>query len=260
MSYLIIRGYKVKTTDLVDIENILRKIKSKVLARAEREYKKLLVLEVESLYDDIALNKVQRPNNISVFDMAVNSLNSRIKNASIKQLAIEYNFNLSVHIFIIEDATYIKVNSNNFIYANDFNSVKEISSYYLTDVEALDKNNVKTIQWNEIMQMYENNAPLGVTLLNGNDVCNTKTEVSKLKFSSVSERIERQARHEMITRLINMYADYKQIPATKLMEYTEEALIRLDNEDIKEEYSGIRSELKKLILPIDVAALQAVNN
>lgn len=257
MSYLIIRGYKVKTTDLVDIENILRKIKSKVLAMAEREYKKLLVTEIENLYDDIALNKVQRPNNASIFDTAVNTLNSRIKNASIRQLAIEYNFNLSVHIFMTVDTTYIKVNSSNFIYANDF---KEISSYYLTDVEALDRNNAKTRQWNDIMQMYENNAPLGVTLISGNEICNTRAEVSKLKFSTINERIERQARHEMTTRLINMYADYKQIPSIKLMEYTEAALMRLDSEDVKEEYAGIRSELKKLILPIDMEVLQAVNN
>lgn len=260
MSYIIIRGYKTKAKDLIEIENILRKIRSKVLARAEREYKKLLALETENLYDDIALNKIQRPNNISIFEMAVNTLNNRIKNASIKQLMIEYNFNLSVHIFMDGETTYIKVNSNNFIYANDFKSVGEISPYYLTDIEALDKNNLKTKQWNEIMQIYENNAPLGVTLINGNDVCNTKTEVSKLKFSSLNERIERQARHEMTTRLINMYADYKQIPATKLMEYTDEALMRLDNEAVKEEYAGIRSELKKLILPIDINVLQAVNS
>lgn len=248
---IIVRGYRCKSTDLKYIEKIISKIRTDIIKVAKEEYKKLLVTEIERLFDDISLNKVNRPQDNSIFNIAKLTLDEKIKNISIRNTPVEYNFNLSIHILLDEKYTYFKINSNNFIYTDIFNKFSELEEYILTSTEAIDISNIKTKNWNELMKNYsESNHPFGVTIINGFFDFEDITPDS-LSFTEPKYRVESLATKEMLTRIVNMYGCGNQIPPTRLMDYIEDGINRIEkSNEIIDELEIIKKELSKIIQPI----------
>lgn len=249
---IVIRGYVLKSNDIIKIETILRDLRNKCKKKMKKEYTNLLREEIENLFDDISLNKMPRPDG-NIFEIAKQILDDKIKNASLKQLPVEYNFNISVNILIDSDnITYFKVNSNNFIYDDAFKSIGDLNEYSLDMNESVSADNSKTIVWNRLMNFYSSNdnAPLSVNLIAGFE--DVDVDMEKLSFTEPKKRAKTLARQEMTTRLINMYANGGQIPPHKLMTYIDMALSRLSyNQTIIDEMDNIYKELVKILQPIE---------
>lgn len=255
MAQLVIRGYKTTIKDFSKMEQLLKEVREKIMIRARTEYICLLSKEVATIFDDVALNKTNRPD--SIFEAAKQVLNARVQNASIKQLPIEYNFNVSVHIFYAENGFILKVNCNNFIYEDVFKEFPEFEDYTVTaaEINENNKSDTKVFEWQKIMEEYSKHSPFGVTLLNGIDEFND-VDVNEITFIDTETRIDELARREVMTRFINRYADFKQIPPNKLMEYVDEAMVRMEQPESYAEYETIVKELSKIITPITVELIK----
>lgn len=248
MSQTVLRGYKVSVDGIYELEQLLRNIKDKLMEKAKEECRILLTREIESLFDSISLNKIQRPQ--SIYMTACEILSKRIQNASFKQLPIEYNYNISINILTNEDCIFAKVNSNNFIFKEVFDSVPEFEEYSLTDIDILHSSDTKAKRWTELMNEYKEFQPISISLLTGREDFLNDIAPDELVFDTPENRVEVLTRQEMTTRLINMYANHEQIPPHKLTEYIEQALCRLDNAEIASDIYDIRNQLKMIIKPI----------
>lgn len=253
MSYKVLKGYKANISNVVEIEKLLRDLKEKLLARAKEECLLLLAREIESLHDDIAMNKVQRPQ--SIYQAALETLDMKIKNASLKQLPIEYNLNISVNILMNEDFVFFKVNSNNFIYDEAFKKFPVLEEYCVSDIDIMYNNDTKSKRWTDLIKNYEEFQPMGITLISGREDFYSDIQLSDLQFIKASNRLEIHTRREITTRLVNMYSGGGQINPIKLMEYIDMSLLRLESEEVMEEYNEIRKGLKPLIIEIDVNSI-----
>lgn len=254
MSFTVLRGYKTSITNLTELEPILRKTKEALFEKAKNECKSLLAHEVESIFDNVSLNKIERPQ--SIIEMAKLNLSTAIKEASLRQLPIQYNFNISVNILLNQDFTFLKVNSTNFIFEDVFNNIPELEEYSLTDNEILYSSDTKSKRWTKLMKEYEDFTPLGINLLTGREDYLTDISLEELMFLEPADRIETLARREMTSRLLNMYANFKEIPPIKLMEYTDQALFRLETPEVQEELVEIKRTLKAIIQPITIELIR----
>lgn len=212
---MIFMGYKLKGQDITTIEIRLREIKKAVNKRANSEYKKLLTQEIQTLVDHIALNEIQRPDNISLFDLAQNELNNKIAFASAKNLPIEYNLETSVHILFYKGDTYIKFNAGNNIYKKDLAGLHDIEEF------PCEANGESEKVWSEIMKQYTDGfTPMGIRLFDGTQ----PIKPEHLKFESPAKRAKAIARHRLTNRYLSMYTGGQQIPNYKVMDYIDLAL------------------------------------
>lgn len=248
MSQIVLRGYKTSITNIKTLEELFRQLREKLMERAREECRHLLEQEIENLYDDISLDKTQRPD--SIFTVAQNILKERIVQASLKQLPIEYNMNISANVLINEDFTFIKINSSNFIFKEVFDNFSELEEYSISDNDILYNSDTKSKRWQDIIKEYEDFSPMCISLLTGREDFHNGIKVEELSFSDVKSRLDILTRREMTSRLLNMYANYGQIPPLKLMEYMDNALLRLEHPDVFEEMSDIQMKIKPFITEI----------
>lgn len=249
MSYKVLKGYKANISNITEVEQLLRDLREKLMSRAKEECLHLLAREIESVHDDVALNKIQRPQ--SIYHTALDTLINKIKHASLQQLPIEYNLCISVNILMNEDFVFFKVNCNNFIYGEVFKQFPVLEEYCVSDIDIMYNNDTKSKRWTELIKNYDEFQPMGATLISGREDFFSDFQLSDLQFIKASERLEILTRREITTRLVNMYSGGDQINPNKLMEYIDLSLLRLDTDEVTEEYNEIRKALKPLVIDID---------
>lgn len=259
MSYKVLKGYKANISNITEVEKLLRDLRERLFERAKEECLYLLAREIESINDDVAMDKMKRPQ--SIYQMALEMLSIKIKNASLKQLPIEYNLNINVNILMNEDFVFFKVNSNNFIYDEVFKKFSMLEEYCVSDIDIMYSSDTKSKRWAELIKNYEEFQPMGITLISGREDFFKDIQLSDLQFIKASERLEVLTRREITTRLLNMYSSCSQINPNnqinpiKLMEYLDLSLLRLDSNEVMEEYNEIRKGLKPLIIEIDINSI-----
>lgn len=213
---MVINGYKLKTTDIAEIMTEMEKIKRQLKKITDREYHKLLSEEITYLVDRISLNDIQRDNNITIFDGAIQNVAERIARAEAINTESKYNFRVFAHIMPEGDSSYIKVICPN---SELLKAFKGLNDYSLSEIECEDPKNAKTILWNKLHKQYSQTEPMVISLTQ-----QAEPDKEKLHFQSVQERAEKEARNIIIMRLLSEISGGKEIPPIRLMNYFDEAL------------------------------------
>ena len=206
---MVIIGYRMPTTDIQEIDMSLMKIQHKIQRIAEREYGKLLGEEIAFLCDNIALNVLQRRNDISIYDFAKQQLDRQIRVAGGLGTETKYNFQVYAHLIAEGEFTYIDVLCNNPVFLSAF---KTLEPYGLTEDECSDSHNAKTILWKRLHKAYEKRQPLSVNL--SPDIERLDVSVS---YPKVGDRCQSLARHYVTNVYLNQISGGEQIPPYMLM-------------------------------------------
>ena len=235
---LLFNAYKLESQEVEHIEVVLNEMRVKVKKRATREYIELLAKEVQSLVDDIALNMINRPNNVSLFSAAQDILNSKIAFASSRNLPTKYNFEVSVHVMFYEGNTYFKLNAANDLYSKEIGRINGLICFHCKEGSDFQQT------WLKIAERYSDGTnPLGVNL-------SARFEAVKpeqLKFDSPKKRAKLRARYQYTNRCLSMLACGKEIPNYKLMEYLDEALEKLSDDSSLSYLNNAEKELRSIL-------------
>lgn len=252
---LVIEGYKLEGQDVNAIEMILQDMKNKIDQEAKRKYRELLAREIETILDDIVLNVIPRPENITIYDLAVNELNQRIAYASGVQNITPYNFNVSCHILFKDGNTYFKINSENHLYTKRFKSINGLTDFSL-EVSGIEGKSKREEEWESLMTMYSKGvSPLGVQLYPDGPM-EVKDEL--LKFRSPKERADERARYTLTSRYLSMFSCEREIPNFRLMQRMDEALNALDSDISKEEIITMRTNLMQSLPNITLTLVKSL--
>ena len=238
---MLINGYKLNTTSMVELEEELREIRRKLKTLADRQYNRLLGQEIAFLVDQITLGNLNRDPKITVFDGAVGNLRHQMNNAAMRSIASPHNFHVFAHI-LVDDAIYLKVISPNPAFLAAFKKYEDVS---VSDTEAKDEKNAKTKLWDRLRKKYADNDPCVVDLT-------PKPELDTIKYPTLIERVEKEARNSVIMHLLSQYSGGEQIPQFRLMDYMNRALEALtSNEDVQREYREKIAQLEQLLVDLE---------
>lgn len=233
---MVIYGYRINSTDINEIMSSLDKVRGKIARITEREYNRLLSEEITFLVDKVSLNEIQRANDISIYDGAVQNVNERVNRDETLNSNTPYNFRIFVHVLTEGEYTYLKVNCQNNILIKAFDGLED---YSLNEIECEDQHNAKTILWQKLHKKYKNVEPMVISLTQA-----AAPDKSKLKFASVKLRAEAEATHSILNRLLSEISGGREIPPIRLMDYLDEALQTFEHsENVKKDYSDCLSRL-----------------
>lgn len=255
-------GYYIDSTDSNYIENVLLKMKEIIIREARKRIKSQVSREVTCVFDDISLNRIQRPEDISILDMAKGMVMKRIRYAKKTGCATEYNYSVSACVMIYEDKTYIRMDAINNIYVEALQNVEGLIPFHVFENSlALKKDNGGSHAevWTKIKEKYEHNC-MGryVNFIFSDSELYDGQSFTDLAFESVNERAEKLARHEICARLVGMYSCNDQVPAFKTWEYMDWSFERLENEVWQDAYCEILSELSEILIEIDTDLITKV--
>ena len=245
---LIIKGYKKEGQNAFEIENILTELKKQVSNEGKRIYRHLFEKEVETIVDDISLGVIPRID-VPIYDIALSEVNQKIAYATAKQNETEYNFNVSCHVLFYENDTYFKINTNNPMFKISIKTLEDVS---LSISESEEETALKEL-WEKIMAKYRTDSPLGLQLYPDGEI-ELNDEV--LKFRPPNKRAKDRARHNLTNRYLAMYAQEKEIPNYKLMEYMDLALTKLTTEEAEEILIGMETVLVNTLPNITLSMIK----
>lgn len=241
----IIKGYKVKSTDLQQVEDVLAEIQKKAIMRSKHFYAELLADEIEALVDDIALGVINRPADISIYDCAKKELDRRIAWASGNNTVTPYNFAIQAAIFTCRGESYIKLNMNNEAFAKEIKTIQNAEECSVTD-----DNSPNAEIWTEISQIYSENNPPMVKQLFPCGPIEVEWERIEKYFHSRDERAELRVRHKITNLLLNLFGSGQEIPNYKLLRYLDEAFMLLGTDTVKAEAERLKTSIAASIINI----------
>lgn len=217
----IIHGYKIETTDMKKLDYILHDIQKFINDKARKYYIKLLSREIESTLDDLSLNVLNRNENQSVYDLASNSINEKIIYTSNQNVATLYNMNVSISVYMLNDETYIMINSLNSQIFKHLTGIKGVTEY---SVEHNKQEGTKVADvWNTIKENYEDDRPLTLQVLPNNKLFQ-KVEFNELSFSKYEDRVSQRVRFNIFSKLLTTLNLNRDIQSYQLMPLFDEAL------------------------------------
>lgn len=255
-------GYYINDTVIKNVENVLLSMKEKIVNAARENVKKQVGREITCITDDITLNRIPRPNNISILDMAKGMVLKRINFAKNTGCATEFNYLVYGCIMTYEDRTYIRLDTNNNIYINALHDVPGLCPFHIYESK-LDKtdsaSHVKI--WNEIRKKYENTGICRYV-----NFISSETELfdgqiySDIVFESIRRRAEKLARHEAYSKLINMYAFNEQMPQFKMYEYFDWAIEHINSNIWKDSVDEDYLKLCDILIEITPEVFEMIPN
>ena len=238
-------GYLIHSTQLTDVETIVRQAKHIVFEKAHEIYQSLLTQEVEAVVDDIALNICHRPENQSILQAAQAALDNKIRYAMARQVISIYNFQVFAHLLSCENRkdTYIQFGAASMAFREALDRV--------TGLEPVDSD-PDSPAFQQISKLLEkqkgNEPPIGIPIYPG--AASTPLVVpAELSFAPPSARAETIARHTLSNRLLESLACGREIQNYQLMRYMDTVFELLDNPQIQKEMRHIQQELVR-ILPV----------
>lgn len=237
---MIITGYRIKSTELIELESKLKQVKNILQKTSSEIYHKQLGEEIAFLCDNIALNILPREfQGKTIFERAVDNVNQMVHIAEITAAPAEYNLQVYVHLMCYDGYTYFKVICPNTKLLKAF---KHLEPYSLSEVECQDKRNHKTVIWQKLHGMYENSEPLSLNLTQ-----HIIPDREKISFPEKKDRCATLARHNEINHLLNLVSGGQQIQPFMLMRYMDTALEMLFQDDVKHSLSNREMELQKIL-------------
>lgn len=249
---ILIKGFKIPTTDMQVIEDALNELQKKAINRGRSLYAKLLSVEIETVVDDISLNVIKRPDNMSIYDYAKSELDRKIAWATANNAITVYNFNVTAAVFIYQSNTYIKLGVRNKTLEKEIRHLSNAEDFNVFDSESNENKEIEAV-WNEIAKIYTNGYnPLVRTLYPCGPI-EAEWENIKKKFSSREERANVRVRHRITANVLNLIGMGQQIPSHKLFPYIDEALEMLSNPNVQEDCEQLKIQILPCIVNITEA-------
>ena len=249
MNEKIFTGYIIKgVSRLSDLETVLYEIREAVLKRACLYYKNLVIDRIERNVDDITLNRIQRPSDLSILDFSANEVQRQILYAEHSGWENEFNLYMGGQILVVNidgnPETVLRVMCPNEIYEKDLLKIKELVplTLYGHDIEP---GGSKEKIWQAIVAKYEEEIPISCSLLNYNALV---TDPVSFTYKSPEERAGRIAREQVLNGLLSSYACGGRIEPERLAEYAARAAERFSRGEIKERI-GLETQRLVGILP-----------
>lgn len=229
---LIIEGYKIETHNLSEIETIVKDVENYVKEKGDKYYKKLLSSEIEKTLDEINLCVIERPNDVSIYQLAKDKLDQKIFYATNRNIATHYNLSVTISMYTYKDNTYIKINRfNQHLFKHI--AVDKIVDYSIYDNE---KKSIKNEVWEGIMEIYnDNNYIPFVKQIYPLSPNNIDVEFEDLKFHNVNKRSSVRARYNVCNKLFSMLSMGQEVKPHELMPLMDEVFDELNNDVIKNE-------------------------
>lgn len=158
---MVIIGKRIHSTDISDVEMEIKEIKRKIDRLSNKIYQELLGAEAAFLYDQLSLNILKEPQQMSFLDWVIHELNLKIQIAEKNSVPNLFNFNVYVYVMTYGEYSYLKI-----IYPNEklLKAFDGLEDYSLSESECSDKNNKKNQEWQELHKIYENAAVLSLNL------------------------------------------------------------------------------------------------
>ena len=246
-----ITAFKIRTTNLSNIELVLHEMKEAIRKDYQKHLNKLLALEAENLSDAITFGIIQRPE-ISIESAAIQALKQKIYIAEAQRFDTEYNLSVFVQVLTIVNETIFKITSANEIFVKRMNRIKDLIPVHLFNDKEDEKLNAF---WGEIMDKYKDDASiLNVQLMSGLSLA---FDIEKCHFASREERAGRAARHRIMNRLLHQYAGGGEIRPEYLMDFVDAALLRISNDPgISGEMDILKNDALRSLVNITPALLK----
>ena len=106
---MVIIGKRIHSTDISDVEMEIKEIKRKIDRLSNKIYQELLGAEAAFLYDQLSLNILKEPQQMSFLDWVIHELNLKIQIAEKNSVPNLFNFNVYVYVMTYGEYRYIKI-------------------------------------------------------------------------------------------------------------------------------------------------------
>lgn len=254
MSEKLLTGYLLRNVGaLADVEMILFEMKNIVARRANVAYKSLIEWQTERVVDEIALNRIQRPDSASILDVAAGEVRRRIFFAEKSMQDTEFNLYAGLQIMTGKidgkPVVYLKTIVPNDFYSKSFRKIKELEPFDVSEDDLKNKKGTKKKFYDDLCEKYSEDIPLICSLINY-DALSFKLE--DLNFRTPSERAEELAREQCMNRLLAWYACEQEIAPNKLMEYVSFAYERAKRSSFADMVAVEKAALERILPEIDL--------
>lgn len=243
--FMVITGYRIKSTDLSEIEKEIQKVRTRINNIAQKKYQKLVGKEAAFLSDMISTNNIYNDTGGTVFDGAVNSVDNKISNAAAASLSSEYNFHIHAHLLAYEGYTYMKVICKNERFLSAF-KVGNIEPFHLSKEEDMDIENAKRKIWLKLHSLYADFDPPVVDLSPVFD-----RGALELSYPPVDERCRQTAKDAVCNEYLAKISGGGQIPPYLLMPYIHMAEAMLETEDGRDAIAERELQLKDMLVDLN---------
>jgi hypothetical protein len=223
-------GFKIESRNLNIVETTINEMKKEVNKKAQKIYCELLSKEIQIIIDEIATNVYERPDS-SIFKVATDLLNKKIAVAIAKNYNTEYNFNIVLNIFNYDNATYLELATYNSCFFDATKNVKNLIDFSVDDLVDDNTQKQRGSVWQKIFEKYKDHSCLMIKLFPIKAFEVPKYE--DLHFDSKIQRADTIARHRLTNQYLIMYAGGGEIQNYKLMEYIDQALMKMTDYNSK---------------------------
>lgn len=242
-------GYRIKSTNITEVERILRLAKANLAEASKEEYHRMLSEEIAELIDDITLGIKPRPD-IPILDAAVNILNEQVSNAENYGTGTEYDLRSGVTIIPDKGFTYMLLTVSNPALEPAFAGTEGIELYTVGigmpgDGKVQDAKNKK---WERLYKRNEA-AP---SLLTASLTTMIQVDTSLIVFPDKATRANVRARRNLTSRLLNQYACGREIKSDRLMPLLDRALERILSNETSDTLSQMSDQLMNVLIDIDL--------
>lgn len=252
-----ITGFRLETQNAAAIESALISIQNAVTKQGTAEYHTLLSEEIQALIDNISLNVIQRPADVSLLDAARKELDAKVAYATGRMLPTQYNLYASAQVMLMDGCAYIKFNSSTPLYKSVLSKVKGLTAFSY-DPRGSAGQEERGALWNRLMEKYTSQIPFCTAQMFPRGPI--EVDPALLKFDSPLQRARVIARHNMTNQLLSMYSDGKEIPPYKLMRCMDLALEDLTQQYAKCEMQNMTAHLQTILINITTALITEAPN
>lgn len=237
---MVIIGKRIHSTDISDVEMEIKGIKRKIDRLSNKIYQELLGAEAAFLYDQLTLNILKEPQQMSFLDWVIHELNLKIQIAEKNSVPNSFNFNVYVYVMAYGEYSYLKIICPNEKLLKAFDGLED---YSLSESECSDKNNKKSQEWQELHKIYENTAVLSLNL-----TAMLNPDKDKIKIPSKAERCQQQARHDMTNHYLKQISNGESIPPYLIMRCMDEAMKLIIKPETKSELRRREMQLEQILV------------
>jgi hypothetical protein len=252
----ILLGYRIKSNNIMEVEQILRAAKARIGLAATEAYHRFLSDEICELVDNITLGVMSRPN-CPILDVAVQNLNQRISNAEATSNGTEYDLRSNVSIIPDGKYTYFILRATNPDIQEAFADIPEIEDYTIDEKDINSEIKSKKVEKWQKLQRQSTEKPIILSAMLTTPV---SVDTNLLSFKPPLERAETRARWQMTARLLNQYACGREITSDKLLPLLDKSLERLLTEEMTEAQNEMVRQLTTTLINIKLDLVLADPN
>ena len=235
-------GFKLNTGNFAAAEKKVEQIKHLIHDKAQKIYRELLSHEIQVLTDECVVGLHDNDKINCIYDSATELLQKKIAVAIAKGFDTEYNFSVALNMFSYNKELYIQIATYNFCFYKVLLDIKDMKDLSIHSVVEEKEKAQRVKLWENIIDKYKDHSCFNVKVFPLNDPF-IKPDFKDLNFDTPIQRAEVLARHRVMNQYLSLYAGGGTIQPEKLMEYYEQAFMKLDSPEGGELRERYKNEL-----------------